>query len=138
MMKWKSQFKISKPFFKYFISILILSIGFYQKANTLTNFIEIQSQSNHFSLDREDEDNLQDMEFYQDLLIHPMDLNNIKHEDLSKLPYLSDNDGKLMLDYLKKGPIMNIFDFTNVGISREVLEMIKPYTEIQPHLWVIR
>ena len=78
MMKWKSQFKISKPFFKYFISILILSIGFYQKANTLTNFIEIQSQSNHFSLDREDEDNLQDMEFYQDLLIHPMDLNNIK------------------------------------------------------------
>ncbi len=78
------------------------------------------------------DDDLENISFFNDLQLNPMNLNNTPVKYLAELPSMNLEKANRLDEYRKNHTISALFDLTNAGLTEGELLTISPFITIKP------
>jgi len=77
-------------------------------------------------------DQFENIEYYYDFLVTPMNLNEASVGNLAELPGMDFEKAKRIVKYRSENEIVSLFQLTNAGISKKDLLLMSPFITIKP------
>ncbi len=95
-------------------------------------YIESRRKSIEEILEGLEGDRLENIDYYSDFLIFPVNLNAAGQKDMASLPAMDEKKAAAIIEYRNEKPINELFDLTNAGLTPDDLLILSPFITIKP------
>ena len=114
--------------------VLLLLTWVAAQAQHSTTSVYLEETLEELSLYGEEADWEDELEQLEQLRLHPLDVNRSTRSDWELLPFLSESDISILLDYRARyGDLLSLNELYAVpGLHRRTIERILPFVTIQP------